>query len=216
MRPLSSLLLMMLFTTSAAHAFPDTRPAPAAASDTVLLVGDSLSSAHRIPAEAGWVTLLQQRLHRDSSHAPTVINASKGGKTLTDAMKELPTLLANHHPQVVMLELGANDAILGAPAAELRQNMVQLIEMAKASGARVALLGFEVPPQLDQKGCARMLHDTYAEVARQEQVVLLPSLMAGISDHPALLLDDGVHPTAAAQTLMLDNAWPTLKPLLLN
>lgn len=216
MRPLSSLLLMMLFTTSAAHAFSDASTVPATASDTVLLVGDSLSSAHRIPAEAGWVTLLQQRLHRDSSHAPTVINASKGGKTMTDAMKELPALLASHHPQVVMLELGANDAILGAPAAELRQNMVRLIEMARASGARVALLGFEVPPQLDQKGCARMLHDTYAEVARQEHVILLPSLMAGISDHPALLLDDGVHPTAAAQTLMLDNAWPTLKPLLLD
>lgn len=216
MRPLSSLLLMMLFTTSAVHAFSGASTVPATASDTVLLVGDSLSSAHRIPAEAGWVTLLQQRLNRDSSHAPTVINASKGGKTMTDAMKELPALLASHHPQVVMLELGANDAILGAPAAELRQNMVRLIEMARASGARVALLGFEVPPQLDQKGCARMLHDTYAEVARQEHVILLPSLMAGISDHPALLLDDGVHPTAAAQTLMLDNAWPTLKPLLLD
>lgn len=216
MRPLSSLLLMMLFTTSAAQAFSNTLRAPAVASDTVLLVGDSLSSAHRIPAEAGWVTLLQQRLNKDSSHAPTVINASKGGKTLTDAIKELPALLARHHPQVVMLELGANDAILGTAAAKLRQNMVQLIEMARASGARVVLLGFEVPPQLDQKGCARMLHNTYAEVARQEQVVLLPSLMAGISDHPTLLLDDGVHPTAAAQPLMLDNAWPTLKPLLLN
>jgi acyl-CoA thioesterase-1 len=145
-----------------------------------------------------------------------VINASRGGKTVTDALKELPGLLASHHPQVVLLELGANDAILGASPAELRQHMLQLIDMAKASGARVALLGFEIPPQLDQKGCARMLHDTYAELAREEHVVLLPSLMAGISDHPALLLDDGVHPTASAQALMLDNAWPTLRPLLLN
>lgn len=215
MRAFSSLLLTMLFATSTVHALPATSTV-ATAPDTVLLVGDSLSSAHRIPAEAGWVTLLQQRLRHASSHAPTVINASRGGKTMAEALKELPALLAAHHPRTVMLELGANDAILGAPAAQLRQDMLQLIAMAKASGARVALLGFEIPPQLDQKGCARMLHDTYADVARQEHVVLLPSLMAGISDHPTLLLDDNVHPTAAAQAMMLANAWPTLKPLLLN
>lgn len=218
MRTLPTLLLALFFTAVATQASStaSTAPTPAPATHTVLLVGDSLSSAHRIPADAGWVTLLQQRLDRSSSHAPTVINASRGGKTVTDALKELPGLLASHHPQVVLLELGANDAILGASPAELRQHMLQLIDMAKASGARVALLGFEIPPQLDQKGCARMLHDTYAELAREEHVVLLPSLMAGISDHPALLLDDGVHPTASAQALMLDNAWPTLRPLLLN
>ncbi|HET6432364.1 GDSL-type esterase/lipase family protein [Dyella sp.] len=210
MRSIVTALLAAVLASSVA---PVTA-ATAQPATTVLLVGDSLSSAHRIPTEAGWVTLLQHRLDSGPDRGTVVVNASRGGKTLADAQAELPGLLARHHPQVVVLELGANDAILGASASELRQRMVGLIDMAKASGARVAVLGFEVPAQLDRDGVAHMLHQSYAEVARQEQVALLPSLMAGVSDHPALLLDDGIHPTAAAQAIMLDNAWPTLKPLL--
>jgi acyl-CoA thioesterase I len=94
--------------------------------------------------------------------------------------------------------------------------MSRLIAMAQSSGAKVALLGFEIPAKLDKDHCAAMLRQVYAQVARQEHVTLLPSLMAGISDKPALLLDDGVHPTAAAQVRMLDNAWPMLRPLLID
>lgn len=94
--------------------------------------------------------------------------------------------------------------------------MTRLIDMAQASGARVVLLGFEIPAKLDKDHCADMLRQVYARVALEEHVTLVPSLMAGISDKPALLLDDGVHPTAVAQTRMLDNAWPVLRPLLIN
>jgi acyl-CoA thioesterase-1 len=181
-----------------------------------LLVGDSLSSAHRTPAEAGWVNLLQQRVSAASTTAPKIINASRGGKTLTDALKELPGLIAAHHPRLVILELGANDAILGASRQQLETDMTRLIDMAQASGAKVAVLGFRIPPKLDKDHCADMLAGVYQRIQHDKQIVLLPSLMAGISDQPALLLDDGVHPGVDAQKLLLDNTWATLRPLLLN
>ncbi|MHB1056622.1 MAG: GDSL-type esterase/lipase family protein [Rhodanobacter sp.] len=216
MRPLSSLLFALTLVASLAHA----SPSPAAGSPdrarTVLLVGDSLSSAHRIPAEAGWVNLLQQRVDHATTAPPSIVNASRGGKTMEDALKELPALIAAHHPRLIILELGANDAILGASRQTLEQHMVQLIDLAQASGAKVAVLGFEIPPKLDKDHYADILRQVYARVAKEKHVTLLPSLMAGISDKPALLLDDGVHPTAVAQVRMLDNAWPTLRPLLID
>jgi acyl-CoA thioesterase I len=216
MRFLSPVIFALTLVTSLAHASPASAANTAQHAETVLLVGDSLSSAHRIPVEAGWVALLRQRLDHATATPPSIVNASRGGKTLSDALQELPNLIATHHPRLVILELGANDAILGANRQTLEQNMSRLIAMAQSSGAKVALLGFEIPAKLDKDHCAAMLRQVYAQVARQEHVTLLPSLMAGISDKPALLLDDGVHPTAAAQLRMLDNAWPMLRPLLID
>jgi acyl-CoA thioesterase-1 len=116
----------------------------------------------------------------------------------------------------VIFELGGNDAFLGASTAQLRHDLTRLIDLARGAGAKVAVLGFELPPKLDHDQCAARLRGVYRQVAHDKHVVLLPSLMAGISNKPALLLDDGVHPTAAAQALVLDNAWSTLKPLLLD
>jgi acyl-CoA thioesterase I len=216
MRFLTPIIFALTLATSLAHAVP----APAANTPehagTVLLVGDSLSSAHRIPVEKGWVALLRERVDHATTTPPLIVNASRGGKTLADALQELPDLIATHHPRLVILELGANDAILGANRQTLEQDMTKLIDMAQASGAKVALLGFEIPAKLDKDHCADMLRRIYTHVAQEKHVALLPSLMAGISDKPALLLDDGVHPTAVAQTRMLDNAWPMLRPLLID
>jgi acyl-CoA thioesterase-1 len=216
MHLLPSLLLALTLVTPLAHASPSTAAKSPEPSRTVLLLGDSLSSAHRIPAEAGWVNLLQQRVDHATTAPPSIVNASRGGKTMEDALKELPGLIAAHHPRLIILELGANDAILGANRQTLEQHMSELIDLARASGAKVAVLGFEIPPRLDKDHCANVLRQVYARVAREKHVTLLPSLMAGISDKPALLLDDGVHPTAVAQMRMLDNAWPTLRPLLVD
>ena len=106
-----------------------------------------------------------------------------------------------------------------APYAEVgtaRTAPARLIDMAQASGAKVAVLGFRIPPKLDKDHCADMLAGVYQRIQHDKQIVLLPSLMAGISDQPALLLDDGVHPGVDAQKLLLDNTWATLRPLLLN
>ena len=216
MRFLSPIVFALTLATSLAHASPATAADAGERSGTVLLVGDSLSSAHRIPVEAGWVALLRERVDHATASPPSIVNASRGGQTLADALQELPNLIASHRPRLIVLELGANDAILGASRQTLEQNMTKLIDMAQASGAKVALLGFEIPAKLDKDHRADMLRQIYTQVAQEEHVALLPSLMAGISDKPALLLDDGVHPTAAAQVLMLDNAWPMLRPLLID
>ncbi|MCX7514802.1 GDSL-type esterase/lipase family protein [Frateuria hangzhouensis] len=197
-------------------AMPATTVLAAVPAQTVLLVGDSLSSAHRVPVASGWVSLLTRRLQASAATPPTIVNASRGGKTMADAIAELPGLLARHHPQAVILELGGNDAILGATETQLSHDLSRLIDMAHDAGARVAVLGFEIPPKLDHDRCAARLRGVYRQVAHDKGVVLLPSLMAGVSNQPALLLDDGVHPTATAQARLLDNAWSTLKPFLLD
>lgn len=216
MRLLPSLLFALTLVAPLTNAAPSPATGVPVPSRTVLLVGDSLSSAHRIPAEAGWVNLLQQRVAQATATPPSIVNISRGGKTMADALKELPGLIATHHPRLIILELGANDAILGASQQTLEQDMTALIDLAQASGAKVVMLGFEIPAKLDKDHAADTLRNVYARVTQEEHVPLLPSLMSGISDQPALLLDDGVHPTAAAQMRMLDNAWPVLRPLLLN
>lgn len=208
MKPLTaSLFALLMALPFAAHA---------AAPDQVLIVGDSLSSAHRIPAQSGWVSLLEQRLATQTATPPALVNASRGGKTLADALGELPALLEAQHPDLVVLELGGNDAILGAPAQDIRRDMTKLVELSRQSGAQVAILGFDIPPAFDRDGSAQRLRDTYAQVAAELKVPLLPSLLAHVSDQPSLLLDDGIHPNAEAQARVLENAWPTLRPLLLD
>lgn len=191
-------------------------PASDAYADSVLIVGDSLSSAHRMPESDGWVALLGRKLAGETAIPPTIVNASRGGKTLTDALDELPTLLSQHRPQVVLLELGGNDAILGAQRPQIERDLGRLVDLAKAGGAKVAVLGFAIPPAFDKDGSANLLREAYASVAREKQVALLPSLLADISSDPSLLQDDGIHPNARAQPRVLANAWPTLRPLLLD
>ena len=204
------LALALTFAAAQLHAAPGDTP------DNVLIIGDSLSSAHRMADEAGWIALLQQRLAAETATPPALHNSSRGGKTLADGIGELPALLELHHPDVVVIELGGNDAILGVPAAELQRDLTRLVDLAQDAGAKVTILGFALPPMFDKDGSAEMLRGVYARVAQAEGVTLLPSLLAGISDVPALLQDDGVHPNAAAQPMVLDNAWGTLRPLLLG
>lgn len=210
----AALLCFALFTaTLPALAAPRVANAPA---NTVLIVGDSLSSAHRMAESDGWVALLQTRLAAEAKQPPAIVNASRGGKTLTDALDELPALLAAHHPDVVVLELGGNDAILGARRDAIERDLGRLIELAHSHGARVAVLGFAIPPAFDKDGSAQLLREAYAEVARQHGIALMPSLLGEISTTPDLLQDDGIHPNARAQPRVLENAWPTLRPLLLG
>lgn len=185
-------------------------------SDTVLIVGDSLSSAHRMAESEGWVALLGGKLAAETKTPPAIVNASRGGKTLTDALDELPGLLSKHHPQVVLLELGGNDAILGAQRPQIERDLGRLVDLAQAAGAKVAVLGFAIPPAFDKDGSADLLREAYRSVAKDKQVALLPSLLGDISSDPSLLQDDGIHPNAAAQLRVLANAWPTLRPLLVN
>jgi len=185
---------------------PDTRAA-------VLVVGDSLSAAHNIPAASGWVNLLQQRVKQQITPPPAIINASISGETTAGALTRLPDLLEKHRPSVVVIELGGNDALRGLTPAQLRGNLEKMIVASQKAGAKVLLLGIDVPPNYGPAYRQR-LRQTYAELARQYEVPLLPFLLEGVALKPNLMQADGLHPTAAAQPQVLDNVWPLLKPLL--
>ena len=185
---------------------PDTRAA-------VLVVGDSLSAAHNIPAASGWVNLLQQRVKQQIKAPPAIINASISGETTAGALTRLPGLLEKHRPSVVVIELGGNDALRGLTPAQLRGNLEKMIVASQKAGAKVLLLGIDVPPNYGPAYRQR-LRQTYAELAKQYDVPLLPFLLEGVALKPNLMQADGLHPTAAAQPQVLDNVWPLLKPLL--
>lgn len=185
---------------------PDTRAA-------VLVVGDSLSAAHNIPAASGWVNLLQQRVKQQITPPPAIINASISGETTAGALTRLPGLLEKHRPSVVVIELGGNDALRGLTPAQLRGNLEKMIVDSQKAGAKVLLLGIDVPPNYGPAYRQR-LRQTYAELAKAYKVPLLPFLLEGVALKPNLMQADGLHPTAAAQPQVLENVWPLLKPLL--
>ena len=205
--PMGWLLAWLLLMTMLACAKgPDTRAA-------VLVVGDSLSAAHNIPAASGWVNLLQQRVKQQIKPPPAIINASISGETTAGALTRLPGLLEKHRPSVVVIELGGNDALRGLTPAQLRGNLEKMIVASQKAGAKVLLLGIDVPPNYGPAYRQR-LKQTYAELASQYKVPLLPFLLEGVALKPDLMQADGLHPTAAAQPQVLDNVWPLLKPLL--
>ncbi len=181
--------------------------------NAVLVVGDSLSAAHNIPAASGWVNLLQQRVNQQLKPPPAVINASISGETTAGALTRLPALLEKHRPSVVVIELGGNDALRGLTPAQLRGNLEKMIVASQKAGARVLLLGIDVPPNYGPAYRDR-LRQAYAGLASQYKVPLLPFLLEGVALKPGLMQSDGLHPTAAAQPQVLDNVWPLLKPLL--
>ena len=181
-------------------------------SRTVLVLGDSLSAAHNIPVADGWVHLLDARL---GEMVPkwSAINASISGETSLSGRDRLRALLERHHPAVVVIELGANDGLRGLPLPALRDNLAAMIGMARQAGARVLLLGIELPvnygPQYRDG-----LRQVYAGLARERHVALVPFLLEGIALDPALMQDDGLHPLARAEPRVLALVWKQLRPLL--
>ncbi|MCD7098216.1 arylesterase [Stenotrophomonas sp. MMGLT7] len=188
-------------------------PAAPAAKGPVLVVGDSLSAAHNIPVQDGWVNLLGQRLKQQMKAPPAVVNASISGETTSGALTRLPGLLARHTPSVVVIELGGNDALRGLTPAQLHGNLEKMIQLSRDAGAKVLLLGIDVPPNYGPAYRQR-LRASYAELAKKYDVALLPFLLEGVALQPGLMQADGLHPTAAAQPKLLDNVWPVLEPLL--
>jgi acyl-CoA thioesterase-1 len=186
--------------------------AQAAPTRSVLVLGDSLSAAHNIPVESGWVHLLGERLGK--MEPPwRVVNASISGETSLSGRNHLPALLAKERPAVVVIELGANDGLRGLPLDALRDNLAAMIDLAQKRGARVLLLGIELPvnygPQYRDG-----LRAIYADLARSKRTALVPFLLEGVALDPTLMQDDGLHPLAAGEPRVLDNVWQGLAPLL--
>jgi len=142
-----------------------------------------------------------------------VINASISGDTTGGGLARLPQALSMHHPRVVVIELGGNDALRGYPITSIETNLRNLVEMAKAAGAAVVLLGMEIPPNYGAR-YTLAFHTAFKDVADATSAKLVPFLLDGVATNAEMMQADGIHPTAAAQPRLLDNVWPTLKPLL--
>lgn len=177
---------------------------------SILVLGDSLSAAYGIPAESGWVALLAERV---ASSGWTVINASISGETSAGGAKRLPELLQRHRPAIVIVQLGGNDGLRGLPLAALEANLEGMIRAARESGAKVLLLGVELPPNLGEPYRERF-RAIYRNLAERYAVALHPFFLADIALKPGMMQADGIHPTAAAQPAMLEAIWPLLAPLL--
>ena len=189
--------------------------AAVAAMPTLLVVGDSLSAEYGLQRGQGWVALLEARLGSQKK-AYRVVNASISGDTTSGGRARLPALLRQHRPTLVIIELGGNDALRGLPLASSRDNLTAMVKAAQAAGAKVLLLGMQVPPNYG----ARYGLDfaaLFAQVAAAQKTALLPFLLKGVADRPDAedwFQPDRIHPKARAHPVMLDNVWPLLQPML--
>jgi len=183
-----------------------------AAAGTVLIVGDSISAGFGLDTTKGWVALLQQRLEHEG-FSDKVINASITGDTSGGAQARLAPLLAANKPDLVILELGGNDGLRGQPPAQLQQNLSMMIDSARGVGAKVLLLGMQLPPNYGKR-YTDAFAKVYPDLAQQKSVALVPFFLQGVGGVPALMQADGLHPAVGAQGMLLDNVWPVLKPLL--
>jgi acyl-CoA thioesterase-1 len=186
-----------------------------AAARKIVVVGDSLSAEYGLQRGSGWVALLDQRLAREHIGAD-VINASISGDTTAGGLARLPSLLREHKPGLVVLELGANDALRGLPLDTTRANLAEMARLAKAAGAKVLILGMQLPPNYGRAYGDRFAA-LFADVARAEGAALVPFMLKGVADGPqaeAMFQADRIHPLASAHPTILANVWPVLAPLL--
>ena len=185
----------------------------AVASDrTILVFGDSLSAAYGIRSEQGWVALLGQRLQAQG-YGYEVVNASVSGETSGGGLQRLPRALELHHPGLVILELGANDGLRGLPIAAAKDNLMKMVQMAQGAGARVLLVGIRIPPNYGPRYTGE-LAELYPQIAKQYRLPLVPFLLEKVALDPTLMQDDGLHPNARGEPLVLDTLWQGLEPLL--
>lgn len=181
----------------------------------ILVMGDSLSAEYGLVRGTGWVALLEQRLAKKNS-ASTVINASISGETTAGGRSRLPALLKQHRPTLVIIELGGNDALRGLPLASTEDNMTQMVQAAQKSGARVLLLGMQVPPNYGASYSDRFAK-LFQSIAKNQKIALVPFFLQGIADEAdptRLFQSDRIHPKAEAHPIMLENVWQKLEPLL--
>ena len=184
------------------------------ASKTILMLGDSLTAEYGLARGSGWAALLEQRLQARQIDA-AVVNASISGDTTSGGLTRLPALLARVRPQVLIIELGGNDALRGLSLAATEANLAAMIEAGKAKQAKVLLVGMQIPPNYG-KEYAQQFSALYARLAQRHKVALVPFLLAGLEQRQDLFQQDRIHPTAAAQPILFDNVWPHLQPLLRN
>jgi acyl-CoA thioesterase-1 len=178
----------------------------------VLIVGDSLSAGYGLARGESWVDLLQQRL-QDSAFRHRVVNASISGDTTRGGLARLPRALKIHQPQLVVIELGGNDGLRAIPIEEIRRNLIQMIRLSRDAGAEVLLTAIRIPPNYGPDYTSRF-QETFEAAAATAGARVTPFILDGVALEPGMMQADGIHPTAEAQALILDNVWPQLCPML--
>jgi len=178
---------------------------------TILVVGDSISAGYGIELEQGWVNLLRTRLVGKGDY--TVHNASVSGDTTQIGAARLTTLLEQHQPDIVIIELGGNDGLRGFPLKVMETNLRKMIQQTQDSKAQVLLVGIQIPPNYGPRYTDQFFQ-TYFKLAEEFAIPLVPFILDKVALEPELMQDDGIHPTAEGQPLLLDNVWPVLEPLL--
>ena len=183
-----------------------------AAQPVVLIVGDSLSAGYGLAIHENWPSLLQDRLAA-SGYPHRVVNASISGDTTSGGLARLPGALERNSPSVVLIGLGGNDGLRAIPIAEIRRNLARMIQLSEAAGAEVLLAGVHIPPNYGP-AYTEAFHNIYHELAAEYAAGLVPFILEGVALNWDLMQDDGIHPTAAAQPVIIDNVWPALERLL--
>lgn len=186
--------------------------AQAQAAPTLLVLGDSISAGFGLASGEGWVALLANRLAHDG-FPQRVVNASISGDTTAGGRARLPALLREHRPEVVVVELGGNDALRGGNLDATRANLDAIVAAAQAAHAKVLILGMQVPPNYGP-AYASGFERVFADVAKARKAALVPWLFKGFGEDLTQFQADRIHPIAAAQPRILDNVWPALRPLL--
>jgi len=179
---------------------------------TIMVYGDSLSANYGIPTDAGWVALLEQRL---LSHSPSyrVINASISGETTLGGRNRIEQALKTHHPDIIILGLGANDGLRGTAIKTIHDNLAAIIEICQRNNTVVLLAGMQLPPNYGMT-YTRKFQDIYSQLAEHYKTGLIPFLLAGFGENKEFFQPDGIHPTAIAQKIIVENVWHVLQPML--
>jgi len=187
-------------------------PAAAATQPVVLVVGDSLSAGYGLTIDENWPTRLEERLAA-AGRPHRVVNASISGDTTSGGLARLPGALERLSPSIVLIGLGGNDGLRGIPTAEIRRNLSKMIQLSESAGARVLLAGIHIPPNYGPR-YTESFHAIYHELSQEYGTGLIPFILEGVALDVELMQDDGIHPNAAAQSVIVDNVWPALEPLL--
>lgn len=179
---------------------------------TLMVWGDSLSAAYGFSEEQGWVALLEEKLN--SENWPyRVINGSVSGETTTGGLERLPAMLESYSPDLVILELGGNDGLRGLPLELMKANLKSMVDLVRADGGEVLLTGIQIPPNYGPR-YTEPFFALFREIAEEDFLPLVPFLIDGIPQQPELMQNDGIHPKAGAQFMILENVWPYLEPML--
>ncbi|MCC2959424.1 arylesterase [Massilia sp. IC2-278] len=194
--------LLMLAASASAYSAPK----------TVLVVGDSLSAEYGLTRGAGWVALLEQKLKAEKIDA-RIVNASISGETTSGGRARLPALLTAHKPQIVVIELGANDGLRGLPVASAEANLRQMVTLSQKQDAKVMLIGMRMPPNYGRAYTERFF-GMYGALSKDLKAPLVPFMLEGVADKPALFQADRLHPNAQAHPIILKNIWPTFSSLI--